>query len=342
MTVSNLKKGKTYSFKNQTFPEKDFVENGKITPLGVEYLREFKRFSLFDTPLSSIIFTLSLPVIIPLALMRVLCLISVFGIGIFLKKNLSISLDDYPRLVNLIYFICLGIYIKSDDRKQLTPTHGAAPESGGLCTVIIANHRSRIDALLLSNLHQSDSTYLLSAKESFFGKLIIKSGLCSRSMVDGLALDTKEGREEWRRRLKNGYPRSMLFFPEGRIVHPADAILTFQTHLFHGQKAHIICKKNAYKSFFFENVQIEAPFFKPPYSGLKNKRFWDSLVEVLPFFVAWLTVMKTDVIGELQFSGNESQEDIDHALYAMYFKKGYRLVSLEPELVKKLMNTLYL
>jgi hypothetical protein len=49
---------------------------------------------------------------------------------------------------------------------------------------------------LLSNLHQSDSTYLLSARESFFEKLIIDPGLCSRTMVEGLALDTKEGRKE--------------------------------------------------------------------------------------------------------------------------------------------------
>jgi hypothetical protein len=342
MTVSNRQKSKTYTFRNQTFHERDFVENGKITPLGVDYLREFKRFSLFDKPWSAVVFALSLPVIIPLVLFRVLSLISVFGIGIFLKKNLAICLDDSPRIVSLIYFICLGIHVKSKDKEQTMPIQDSDPETGELCTVIVSNHRSRIDALLLSNLHQSDSTYLMSARESFFGKLIIDSGLCSRSMVDGLALDTKEGREEWRRRLKNGYRRSMLFFPEGRIVHPADAILTFQTHLFHGQKADIICKKNTYQSFFFENAQIEAPFFKPPYSRLKHKRFWDSIVEVLPFFVAWLTVMRTEVIGKLRFNGSETPEEIDHALYEIYFKNGYRLVSLDPELVKKLMNALYL
>jgi 1-acyl-sn-glycerol-3-phosphate acyltransferase len=338
MTVST----KTYAFKNRTFQETDFVENGKIKPLGVEYLREFKRFSLFDSTGSAILFTLCLPVIIPLALMRVLLLVSVFGFGMFLKKYLSISLDNYPRIVSLIYFMCLGIHVKSIGSETTGGTRGDAPQTGGLCQVILANHRSRIDALLLANLHQSDSTYLKSARESFFGKLIIDSGLCARSMVDGLALDTKEGREEWRRRLKNGYQRSMLFFPEGRIVHPADAILTFQTHLFHGQKADIICKKNAYKSYFFKYAQIEAPFYKPPYSRLKHKRLWDSLVEVLPFFVAWMTVMKTEVIGEIRFNGTETPEEINEALYAIYFKNGYRLVSLEPELVKKLMNALYL
>jgi len=342
MAKSNPEKGKTYPFKNQTYYEKDFVENEKITPLGVEYLREFKRFSLFESKWSALFFTICLPVIIPMALTRVILLFSVFGTGILLKKHLSISIDNYPRLVSLIYFISLGIYVKSENKKQASFTHGTESEAGGLCTVIIANHRSRVDALLLSNLHQSDSTYLLSARESFFGKLIIDSGLCSRSMVEGLALDTKDGREEWRRRLKDGYKRSMLFFPEGRIVHPHDAILTFQNHLFHGQKANIICKRNAYKSYFFEHSQIEAPFFKPPYSRLKHKRFWDSLVEVLPFFVAWITVMKTEVIGTLQFNGNETQEEIDNALYSIYFKNGYRLVSLEPELVKKLMHALYL
>ena len=342
MTMSNPEKGKTYSFKNQTFNENDFVENDKITPLGVEYLREFKRFSLFDKTWSAVFFTICLPVIIPMAVVRVLSLFSVFGIGILLKRHLAICLDNYPRLVNFIYFICLGIYVKSVNEEQISTTNGADPESGSLCTVIISNHRSRVDALLLSNLHQSDSTYLMSARESFFGKLIIDSGLCSRSMVEGLALDTKEGRNEWRRRLQTGYKRSMLFFPEGRIVHPANAILTFQTHLFHGQKANIICKKNVYKSYFFEHSQIEAPFFKPPYSRLRHKRFWDSIVEVLPFFVAWLTVMKTEVIGTLQFHGNETPEEIDNALYSVYLKNGYRLVSLEPELVKKLMRALYL
>lgn len=342
MTLSNPEKGKTYSFKNQTYSEKDFVENDKITPLGVEYLREFKRFSLFDTTWSAVLFTICLPVIIPMAIIRVLLLFSVFGIGILLKKHLSISIDNYPRIVSLIYFICLGIYIRSKNEELISTTQDTGPEHGELCTVIIANHRSRVDALLLSNLHQSDSTYLMSARESFFGKLIIDSGLCSRSMVEGLALDTKDGREEWRRRLQNGYKRSMLFFPEGRIVHPTNAILTFQTHLFHGQKANIICKKNVYKSYFFEHSQIEAPFYKPPYSRLKHKRFWDSLVEVLPFFVAWVTVMKTAVIGTLKFNGTETQEEIDRALYSVYFRNGYRLVSLEPELVKKLMYTLYL
>ncbi|HQO40285.1 MAG TPA: hypothetical protein PK986_07445, partial [Spirochaetota bacterium] len=80
----------------------------------------------------------------------------------------------------------------------------------------------------------------------------------------------------------------------------------------------------------------------PPYSRLKHKRFWDSLVEVLPFFVAWITVMRTEVIGTLQFNGSETPEEIDNALYSLYFKKGYRLVYLEPELVKKLMHALYL
>lgn len=342
MTLSNPEKSKTYSFRNQTFNEKDFVENGKITPLGVEYLREFKRFSLFDKTWSAVLFTICLPVIIPMALARVLLLFLIFGIGILLKKHLSISLDNYPRIISLIYFLCLGIYIKSVNEKQISISHAANSEDGRLCTIIISNHRSRVDALLLSNLHQSDSTYLLSARESFFGKLIIDSGVCSRTMVEGLALDTKEGREEWRRRLKDGYKRSMLFFPEGRIVHPADAILTFQTHLFLGQKANIICKKNIYKSYFFEHSQIEAPFYKSPYSRLKHKRFWDSIVEVLPFFVAWLTVMKTEVIGTLQFTGTETQEEIDDALYSIYMKNGYRLVSLDPNLVKKLMHALYL
>lgn len=342
MALSDTENAKTYSFRNQSYNEKDFVENGKITPLGIEYLHEFKRFSLFESNLSAFFFTIFLPVIIPMALIRVLLLFSVFGTGILLKKHMSISLDDYPRLVSFIYFICLGIYVKSENRTETATTHGTDPQTGGPCTVIISNHRSRVDALLLSNLHQSDSTYLMSARESFFGKLIIDSGLCCRSMVEGLALDTKEGREEWRRRLQTGYRRSMLFFPEGRIVHPHDAILTFQTHLFHGQKANIICKRNAYKSYFFEHSQIEAPFFKAPYSRLKHKRFWDSIVEVLPFFVAWLTVMKTEVIGTLKLNGNETPEEIDNALYSIYFKKGYRLVSLEPELVKKLMYALYL
>ena len=342
MTLSNTEKGRTYQFRNRDFYENDFVDNGKVTPLGVEYLREFKTFSLFEKNRSAILFTICLPVIIPMALTRVLLLFLVFGIGIFLKKHLSISIDNYPRLVSLIHFICLGIYVKSVNKEGAVPPDGTAREDGGLCTVIISNHRSRVDALLLSNLHQSDSTYLLSAKESFFGKLIIDSGLCSRSMVEGLALDTKEGREEWRSRLRNGYKRPMLFFPEGRIVHPPDAILTFQTHLFQGQKVNIICKRNAYKSYFFEHSQIEAPFYKPPYSRLKHKRFWDSLVEVLPFFVAWITVMRTEVIGTLQFNGSETPEEIDNALYSLYFKKGYRLVYLEPELVKKLMHALYL
>jgi hypothetical protein len=52
--------------------------------------------------------------------------------------------------------------------------------------------------------------------------------------------------------------------------------------------------------------------------------------------------MKTEVIGTLQFDGTETQEEIDNALYLIYFKKGYRLVSLEPDLVKKLMHVLYL
>jgi hypothetical protein len=161
-------------------------------------------------------------------------------------------------------------------------------------------------------------------------------------MVEGLALDTKEGRDEWRRRLTSGYKRSMLFFPEGRIVHAPDTIMTFQTHLFRGQKANIICKKNIYKSYFFEHSQMEAPFFKAPYSRLKNKLFWDSIVEILPFFVAFLTVIKTEVIGTIQFNGSETPEEIDNAFYSIYLKNGYRLVSLDPGLVKKLMHSLYL
>ncbi len=342
MTLLKADNRNTYTFKNETFHEKDFVDNGKITPLGVKYLLEFKRFSLFSKKSSAIFFIICLPVIIPMAILRLLTLFAVFEIGILLKKHLSISLDNYPRIISFIYFICLGIYIKSKDNEQVAFPSNGDLKSGDRCNIIVSNHSARLDAMMLSNLHQSDSTYLAAAKASFFGKLIINSGICSRSMEEGLALDTKEGRDEWRRRLNSGYKRSMLFFPEGRVVHPPDTIMTFQTHLFHGLKANIICKKSTYKSYFFEHTQIELPFFKAPFSWLKNKTLWDSIIETIPFFVAFVTIFKTEVIGTLQLNGTETPEEIDDSLYSIYLNKGYRLVSLDQNLVKKLMTSLYL
>ena len=342
MTLLKPENTNTYSFKNQTFYENDFVENGKITPLGVEYLLQFKRFNLFTRAGSAIIFTICLPVIIPMAILRLISLFAVFGIGFLLKKHLSISLDNYPRIINLIYFICLGIYVKSKDKEQASSTGGVDSETGGRCTVIVSNHSARLDAMVLSNLHQSDSTYLAAAKSSFFGKLIINSGLCCRSMENGLALDTKEGRDEWQRRLKSGYSRSMLFFPEGRVVNAPNTIMTFQTHLLHGQKANIICKKSTYKSYLLDHTQIEIPFFKAPYSKWKNKTFWDSIIESIPFLMAFVTVFQTEVIGILNLNGSETIEEIEDSLYSLYLCNGYRLVTLDQNLVKKLMQSLYL
>ncbi len=342
MTLLKPENADTYSFKNQTFYEKDFVENGKITPLGVEYLLQFKRFNLFTKASSAIIFTICLPVIIPLAILRLVSLFVVFGMGFLLKKYLSISLDNYPRIINLIYFICLGVYIKSIDKEQASSLRGAGSETGGICNVIVSNHSARFDAMLLSNLHQSDSTYLAAATSSFFGKLIINSGLCCRSMEEGLALDTKEGRDEWRRRLNSGYKRSMLFFPEGRVVNAPNTIMTFQTHLFHKQKANIICKKSTYKSYFFDHTQIEIPFFKAPYSRLSNKTLWDSIIESIPFLMSFVTVFQTGVIGIVHLSGSETPEEVNDSLYSLYLKNGYTLVTLDQNLVKKLMQSLYL
>jgi hypothetical protein len=329
-------------FKNATFSDEDFVQNGKITPLGIEYLLQFKRFNLFNKTSTAILFSITLPITIPLAILRFVLLFVVFGTGMLLKKHLSISLDNYPQIINIIYFVCLGVYIKSKGKEQISTHPGTDSKNADRCTVIVSNHKARFDALLLSNLHQSDSTYLAAAKSSFFGKLLIDSGLGSRSMEDGIALDTKEGREEWRRRMSSSYYRTMLFFPEGRVVNKPNTIMTFQNHLFLGQKVNIICKNSFYKSYFLDHTQIEIPFFKAPYSKLNNKTLWDSMIEVTPFFISFVTVFQTEVIGTVQLNGSETLEEINESLYSLYFANGYSLVNLDQLLVKKLMQSLYL
>ncbi|MDD2737206.1 MAG: hypothetical protein PHF56_25005 [Desulfuromonadaceae bacterium] len=331
-----------HSFKNATFSDEDFVRNGKITPLGIEYLLQFKRFNLFNKAGTAILFFICLPIVVPMAIVRLLSLFFVFGTGMVLKKYLSISLDNYPNIIRLIYFVCLGVYVRSKDHEQARTPPG--PESG-ICersTVILSNHNSRFDAMLLANLHQSDATYLAAARSSFFGKLIIDSGLCSRSMVDGIALDTKEGREEWRRRLDSAYCRPLLFFPEGRVVQKPNTIITFQNHLLQGKKVNIIGKKSSYTSYFLNHTQIEIPFFKAPYSSFNNKTVWDSIIEGIPFLVSFITVFETEVIGTVQLNGRETLEEINELLYSLYIDNGFSLVTLEPLLVKKLMQSLYL
>jgi len=329
-----------YPFKNAVYSEEDFIKNGKITPLGVEYLSQIKQFGLFDKTGTAILFTICLPIIIPLSIFRLVSLIVIFGTGIFLKKYLSISLDNYPRIISIIYFVCLGVSTRSKETGRAGTAPGADPEDGH-CTVIVSNHNARFDAMLLSNLHQSDTTYLAAARSSFFGKLLIDSGLCSRSMEEGIALDTKEGRAEWRRRLTSASSRSLLFFPEGRVVQTPHTIMTFQTHLFHGQKMRIVVKKSNYTSYFLDNSQIEIPFFKAPWSKLKNKLFWDSISESIPFLLALVTVFHTEVIGTLHLNGNEPPEEIKESLYSLYRANGYGLVTLDKNLVKKLMHSLY-
>lgn len=335
-------KNDVHSFKNETFSDEYFFQNGKITPLGIEYLLQFKRFSLFSKASTAILFSICLPIIIPMAILRLISLFVVFGTGILLKKYLSINLDKYPKIINIIYFICLGVYIRSKDKERASTPPGTDSGNSECCTVIVSNHNSRFDAILLANLHQSDSTFLAAAKSSFFGKLLIDSGLCSRSMEDGIALDTKEGREEWRRRLNSAYCRSMLFFPEGRVVHKPNTIITFQNHLFLGQKVNIICKKSFYKSYFLDHTQIEIPFFKAPYSKVKNKILWDSIIEGIPFLISFATVYQTEVIGTVQLNGSETIEEINELLYSLYVGNGYSLVTLDPLLVKKLMQSFYL
>ena len=330
------------SLEKSTLADEDFVRNGKITPLGIEYLSRFKRFNLFDKASTIILFTLCLPLIIPMALLRLLALFVVFAAGILLKKYLSINLENSPKFVRYIYFVCLGVYVRAKDQESATTSLGAASGESDCCTVIITNHHSRFDAMLLANLHQADATYRAAAKSSFFGKLIIASGLCSRAMEEGIAVDTKEGREEWRRRLNTAAGRPLLFFPEGRVVQKPETIITFQNHLLLGQKVKIICKKSSYKSYFLDHTQIEIPFFKTPYSRLKNKLLWDSIVEGLPFLVSFVTVFQTEVMGTVQLKGNETLEEVDDALYSFYVDNGFRLVSVDPLLVKKLLQSLYL
>lgn len=312
----------------------DYVQNGKITPSGIEYLSQFKQFSLFSKTRTALLFTLFLPIILPLALLRLLALFAVFGGGFLLRKYLAISLEDYPRIIRLIYLLCLGVYIRDK---------GTFPDGeGDVCTVIITNHHSRFDAMLLANLHQADATYRAAAKSSFFGRLIMASGLCRRAMEEGIAVDSKEGREKWRRRLKSAAGRPLLFFPEGRVVQKPATIITFQNHLFLGQRVKIICKKSRYRSYFLDHTQIEIPFFKTPYSRLKNKLFWDSIIESLPFFVSFITIFETEVLGSVQLQGNETLEEIDAALYAFYLAHGFRTVTVDPLLAKKLLQSLYL
>lgn len=312
----------------------DYVQNGKITPLGIEYLFQFKQFNLFSKVRTALLFTLSLPISIPLALLRLVTLFAVFGGGFLLKKYLAINLEDYPKIIRLIYFVCLGVYIRAKE----TSLDGESDR----CTVIITNHHSRFDAMLLANLHQADATYRAAAKSSFFGRLIMASGLCSRAMEEGIAVDSKEGREEWRRRLHAAVGRPLLFFPEGRVVQKPATIITFQNHLLLGQKVKIICKKSRYQSYFVDHTQIEIPFFKAPYCRLKNKLLWDSIVESLPFFVSFVTVFETEVLGSVQLNGNETLEEIDAALYSFYLAHGFRLVTIDPLLAKKLLQSLYL
>lgn len=330
-----------HSFKNTTFSDEDFVQNGKITPLGIEYLRQFKQFNLFNKTGTAILFSICLPVIVPMAILRLMSLFVVFGTGIILKKYLSISLDKYPKIIRLIYFVCLGVCVRSKDHEQTRTTHGAESGNCERSMVIVSNHNSRFDAMLLANIHQGDSTYLAAARSSFFGRLIIDSGLCSQSMEDGIALDTKEGREEWRRRLNSAYCRPLLFFPEGRVVQKPNTIITFQNHLLLGQKVDIICKKSSYASYFLDHTQIEIPFFKAPYSSFSNKTVWDSIIEGVPFLISFVTVFQTEVIGTVQLNGNETLEEIDELLYSLYFNNGYNLVTIDPLLVKNLMQSLY-
>ncbi|MBF0443267.1 MAG: hypothetical protein HQK54_15265 [Oligoflexales bacterium] len=331
-----------YPFKNAVHPEEDFVKDGKITPLGAEYLMQFKRFSLFDNMSTAILFFIFLPIEIPMAILRFILLFAAFGTGLLLKKYLSFSLDDYPSVMRMIYFICLGVYIKPKDKEGVSVPKGDGTKGMDRCMVITSNHGARFDAMLLSNLHQADSTYLAAARSSFFGKLLIDSGFCYRSMTEGIALDTKEGREEWRRRLKTAYPRPMLFFPEGRVVHAPNTIMTFQSHLLQGHKMNIVCKKSVYKSYFVDHTQIELPFFRPPYSWLKHKTFWDSIIESLPFLVSFVTIFHTEVMGVVRLEGTETVEEINKALYALFFENGYTLVDMDQNLVKKLMKSLYL
>ena len=327
---------------NATYSDEDFVQNGKITPLGIEYLLRFKRFSLISKASTAILFSIGLPIIVPMAILRLVSLFVVFGAGIVLKKYLSISLDNYPGIIRIIYFVCLGVSIRSKDKVRAHAPPGADAGNSDRCTVIVSNHNSRFDAILLANLHQGDATYLAAAKSSFFGKLLIDSGLCSRSMEEGIALDTPEGRAEWRRRLKSAYCRPLLFFPEGRVVNKPNTIITFQNHLFLEQKVNIICKKSSYTSYFLDHTQIEIPFFKAPYSKLNNKTLWDSIIEGIPFFVSFVTVFQTEVIGTVQLNGNESIEEINESLYRLYIDNGYSLVTLDPLLVKKLMQSFYI
>ncbi len=331
-----------HSTDNSALTLEDYLHNDKLTLPGIEYLSRFKRFNLFSRARTLLLFTLCLPITIPLAILRVLALFVVFAGGICLKKYLAISLEDYPKIINSIYFLCLGVTIREQEGVLSGRTSDASATKNNLSTIIVTNHHSRFDAMLLANLHQADATYRAAAKTSFFGKLIIASGLCSRAMEEGIALDTKEGREEFQHRLNAGAGRPLLFFPEGRVVQKPKTIMTFQNHLLQGEKVTVLCRESRYRSYFLDHTQIEIPFFKPPYSRFKNKLLWDSLIEGLPFLISLVTVFETKVIASVELTGSETIEEIDAALYAPYFDHGFTLVNIDPQLAKKLLHSLYL
>ena len=161
-------------------------------------------------------------------------------------------------------------------------------------------------------------------------------------MEDGLALDIKEERDEFRQRLKKGHNRPMLFFPEGRVVQVPKTIMSFQNHLLQGQRVKVVCLESSYTSYFVDHTQAQIPFFREPYASLKQKVLWDSLSESFPFLISLITVFETKVIGTVELTGSETLDEIDVALYSPYFDNDFSLVDVDPALAKKLLNSLYL
>jgi glycerophosphoryl diester phosphodiesterase len=314
--------------------EDECLRDGRLTAVGIAYLSRFKHFSLFERRSTLLLFLLSLPLTLPLALLRVLLLVATFAGGTLLKRLFGFHIEAHPRLVSLVYFLGLGVYTRAKHEAPVA-------EDSARRTVIVTNHHSRFDAMLLANLHRADATYRAAARTSLFGRLLIASGLASRTMEEGLALDTREGREEFRRRLQDGAGRPLLFFPEGRVVQKPQTIMTFQNHLLLGQKVRVVCRQSRYTSYFLDHTQIELPFFKPPFSALPGKLIWDSLIEILPFLVSLLTLFETEVIARVDLRGDENQEEIDAALYAPYLARGFTLVEVDPQLAKKLLQALY-
>lgn len=275
-----------------------------------EYIGQFKKFSYFDSEYKKNMFLLCLPALIIVMIIRLMLFVFLAPLAFIFKKSNYIN-----NIFNLLLF---GVVVKNKVEKDND--------------IIISNHETIFDGYFLSNLFEGRLLFLSSVKSNRLFKFLSFLNIGKNALEKGIVLNGI---------FSNLSKDKLILFPEGRVVHHKKTIITFQTNLLFGMNRNIKAVEIIYKSFLFDNIQMQIPFNNLPYRLIKIKAirtFLDQLSEFFPFIILPLTIVEVKELGDIDTSKAISPSDLKKSLENIYIKSGYKFIEVDHNKVKSIMN----